>query len=85
MNGKITNHGGSYVVEKGKTRKVEGTVEPEISAPRDAQGVRLDRQRPEKTSQGGNVAQNNGAALSAVHGVGEDNTGTKIKKKGINK
>jgi len=45
------SHGGSYVVEKGKTRKVEGTVEPEISAPRDKHGNRLDRpagsQKPE--------------------------------------
>lgn len=71
---KVTKRqGGSYVVDGNKTKKVEGTVEPEVSAPRDKDGNRLD-----ETNQGGNVARNSGAALSAVHGV-ENNTGTRTE------
>ncbi len=71
------NHGGSYVVENGKTKKVEGTQEPKVAAPRDSKGKRLDgiaeteNQKP--------PSPNSGAALSAVHGVGGANTGTKTK------
>lgn len=44
------NMGGSYVVENGKAKKIEGTVEPKVSAPRDKTGERLDRDPDHKDS-----------------------------------
>lgn len=69
----IKRRGGSYVADNGKIKKVEGTQEPDVAAPRDGKGKRLDRlpeaegqkpSLPNNIPQGGNVARNSEAALS---------------------